>query len=170
MVPRQNGADRPIISTSPAHLEYTTKMKVVDVADHLRSSYTSLTRSHKWWHRVFIYVLDLSVTNMYFMYLDILRQIHRENWWQEFNPLTQLEFNLALCNAMVKNWRGGPHRPHLAPMFEGEPRIHVPRWIEARHQCIHCNEQKSCWYCPLYEKKHLCLRTRCFEVYHAPRR
>jgi hypothetical protein len=64
--------DRPLISTSLAHLEYTTKVRGVDVADHLRSSYTSLTRSHKWWHRVFNYVLDLSMTNMYLMYLDIL--------------------------------------------------------------------------------------------------
>jgi hypothetical protein len=169
-VPRRNGADRPLISTSPAHLEYTTKMRGVDVADHLRSSYTSLTRSHKWWHRVFNYVLDLSVTNMYLMYLDILRQIHGENWRQEFNPLTRLEFNLALCNAMVKNWRGGPHRPHPAPIFQGEPRIHVPRWIEARRQCVHCNERRSRWYCPMCEGKHLCLRNGCFEAYHAPRR
>lgn len=76
MLPQRNGTDRPLISTSPVHLEYSTKMRGVYVADHLRSSYTRFTRSYKRWHRVFNYVLDLSVRNMYLMYLDILRQIH----------------------------------------------------------------------------------------------
>jgi hypothetical protein len=34
-VPRRNGAERPDIKTSPVHLEYTTNMRGVDVADHI---------------------------------------------------------------------------------------------------------------------------------------
>jgi hypothetical protein len=52
-VPRRNGAARPDIPTSPVLKEYTKNMRGVDVADHLRGNYTSLTRTHKWWHRVF---------------------------------------------------------------------------------------------------------------------
>jgi hypothetical protein len=52
-VPRRNGAIREQIPTSPILLEYTTFMRGVEVADQLRASYSSQTRSHKWWHRVF---------------------------------------------------------------------------------------------------------------------
>jgi hypothetical protein len=49
-VQRRNGAIREPIATSPIHYEYTTFMRDVDVVDQLRASYSSQTRSHKWWH------------------------------------------------------------------------------------------------------------------------
>jgi hypothetical protein len=52
-VPRRNGPIREDIPTSPMLLEYTTFMRGVDVADQLQTSYSSLSRSHKWWHRIF---------------------------------------------------------------------------------------------------------------------
>jgi hypothetical protein len=54
-VPHQNGAIREDVMTSPMHLEYTTHMRGIDVADQLRASYSCQTRSHKWWHRVFYF-------------------------------------------------------------------------------------------------------------------
>jgi hypothetical protein len=39
-VPCKNGAERENIMLSPMHLEYTTHMRVVDVADQLRASYS----------------------------------------------------------------------------------------------------------------------------------
>jgi hypothetical protein len=49
-VPRRNGADREDVMASPIHLEYTTHMRGVDVADQLRASYSTQNRTHKWWH------------------------------------------------------------------------------------------------------------------------
>jgi hypothetical protein len=69
-VPRRNGAIREAIPTSPVHLEYTTYMRGVDVADQLRSNYSCQVRTHKWWHRIFYFLLDMSVVNMYLMYLE----------------------------------------------------------------------------------------------------
>jgi hypothetical protein len=46
-VPRRNGADWDSVPTSPIHLEYTTHMRGVDVADQLRASYSWQTRLHK---------------------------------------------------------------------------------------------------------------------------
>jgi hypothetical protein len=51
-VPCRVGVVRKKIKTSPIHLEYTTYMRGVDVADHVWSNYTSMGRSHKWWHRL----------------------------------------------------------------------------------------------------------------------
>jgi hypothetical protein len=69
-VPRRNEAVRDNIPTSPILLEYTTFMRGVDVADQLRASYSSITRSHKWWHRVFFALLDITKVNIYIMYLS----------------------------------------------------------------------------------------------------
>jgi hypothetical protein len=73
-VPRRNGAVREAVHTSPIHLEYTTYMRGVDVADQLRASYSCQTRSHKWWHRVFFFLIDTTVVNMYIIYLSLPRR------------------------------------------------------------------------------------------------
>jgi hypothetical protein len=69
-MPRRNGAIRKPILTSPMHLEYTTHMKGVDVVDQLWASYNSQTWSHKWWHRIFYFLLDMTIVNLYILYLS----------------------------------------------------------------------------------------------------
>ena len=51
------------IPTLPMHLEYTQKMHGMDVNNQLRVAYTTLTRSKKWWHCIFIFLLDVAITN-----------------------------------------------------------------------------------------------------------
>jgi hypothetical protein len=46
-VSRRNGAVREAIPTSPMHVEYTTHMRGIHVADQLRISYSTQNRSHK---------------------------------------------------------------------------------------------------------------------------
>jgi hypothetical protein len=46
IVPRRNGAEQENIMTSLVHLEYTTHMRGVDVADQLRTSYSTQNRIH----------------------------------------------------------------------------------------------------------------------------
>lgn len=43
------------VLTSPIHLEYTHQMRGVGVNDQLRGVYSTLTKSHKWWHRLFMF-------------------------------------------------------------------------------------------------------------------
>jgi hypothetical protein len=42
-VPRRNGPVRELVHTSPIHLEYTTRMRGVDVVDQLRALYSCQT-------------------------------------------------------------------------------------------------------------------------------
>ena len=90
IVPRKNGVERPNIKTSPIHLEYTTNMRGVDLANHIRSNYSLQVRTHKWWHRVFFSLLDLSTTNMYVIYKDL---------WKKHpigdHPLIHLQFTYS---------------------------------------------------------------------------
>jgi hypothetical protein len=87
VVPRQNGAIREEIQSSPMHKEYTTYMHGVDVVDQLRASYSCQVRSHKWWHPIFYFLLDMKIVNMYIMYLSIL-----DRQRQKKVPITHLQF------------------------------------------------------------------------------
>jgi hypothetical protein len=124
-VPRRNGATQLDIRTSPVLKEYTKNMRGVDVADHLQGNYTSLTRTHKWWHRVFHFLLDLTTVNMYIMYLEILKQLGKSE-----EALTHLQFQHGLCQALTWRWEGTnpvgvSHLPWL-------PKIHCPRYMLLR--------------------------------------
>jgi hypothetical protein len=56
------------VDTSPMQKEYTDNMRGVDVANHTRDVYSSQTRSHKWWHRLFRFLIDTSTTNSFKIY------------------------------------------------------------------------------------------------------
>lgn len=101
-VPHWNGAIQESIQTSPIHLEYTTHMRGVDMADQLRASYICQTRSHKWWHQVFFFLLDTTIVNIYILYLA---HLHHQRIPR--SPMTHLEFKLQLCDALLQqNWGG----------------------------------------------------------------
>jgi hypothetical protein len=93
----RNGAVRENIPTSPMLFEYTTFMRGVDVADQLRASHSSQSRSHKWWHRIFFTLLDIIEVNIYVMYLDRCKQGPSP----VTQPMTHLQFKNALCEALL---------------------------------------------------------------------
>jgi hypothetical protein len=74
-------------------------MRGVDVADHLRGNYTTQVHTHKWWHRVFFFLLDVTVTNMYIMYIQILQRLGRSE-----EGITHLQFRNGLAQALSQNW------------------------------------------------------------------
>ena len=84
-VPKRIGAIREEIQTSLIHLEYTTFMKGVDVADQLQASYSCQNRSHKWWHHLFHFLLDQTIVNVYILYLGL----HTNNEYMK-EPMTHL--------------------------------------------------------------------------------
>ena len=133
-VPRHNGPTQLDIPISPILKEYTTNMCGADVADHLRGNYTCLTRTHKWWHKVFHFFLNFTIVNMYIMYLDILRKLR-----ESANAITHLQFQIGLCQALTWRWEGTnpigvPHLPRL-------PRIHCPRYTLLRRKCDVCRKR-----------------------------
>ena len=91
-VPRRNGAVRENITTSPIHLEYTTHIRGVDVADQLRASYAIQDRTHKWWHRIFFFLLDMTFINMYVIYVEKCKSYSPPK-----DPLTHLQFMEEMC-------------------------------------------------------------------------
>jgi len=54
--------------TSPIVVEYQEMMRGVDLVDQCRMQYTAQLRSHKWWHRLLLFILDTSLGNAYILY------------------------------------------------------------------------------------------------------
>ena len=157
-VPRRHRAMRNEIFTSPVLLEYTKYMRGVDVADQLRASNICQTRSHKWWHWVFWFLVDTFIMNMYIMYLHI--------YGTATNPITSkthLQFKTDLCSELLTNWKGCQERSNQN--LENRPNIHMPSWTAICHAyvvcesiihtyCFQCNGAFMCWQGGCYERYH----------------
>jgi hypothetical protein len=72
-------------------------MNGVDVADQLRTYYSTKLRSRKWWHTFFFWVLDTAICNAYICYCI---------WWKqekiEGQPLSHADFRKALAYNLAK--------------------------------------------------------------------
>ena len=98
--PQRNGVVREMVPTSPILLEYTTFMKGVDVTDQIRASYSNQSRSHKWWHRIFWALLDITEVNMYIMYVHACQRRPDD----ASTPMSHLEFKNAFYEALLLGW------------------------------------------------------------------
>ena len=147
-VPQRNGEEKPMIETSPLHLEYTTSMRSIDIAHHLCSNHSSQARTHKWWHQLFYFLLNLITTNMYIMYMTLWK-IHCGSE----RSLTHLQFLNEMCKALTQKWL----RKNDLGMMDllHVPTIHVPIWKKLRRRCNLC-KKKCQYYCYLCNYNFLC--------------
>jgi hypothetical protein len=160
VVPRRNGPVCEEIQSSPMHKEYTTYMRGIDVADQLRASYSCQVRSHKWWHRIFYFLLDMTIVNMYIMYLSILgRQRIRKV------PITHLQFRTELCRALLQNWKGRDRGER--PIVARAPVVYCPSFYHKRWDCFRCGK-KTNFFCYLCDCKFMCVKHGCYEIAHTP--
>ena len=71
---RQKDGSVEIYSANQANLDYSKHMGYVDKADMLKSLYEVDRKSHKWWHRIFFHLLDVSLVNSYIIHKDITQE------------------------------------------------------------------------------------------------
>lgn len=90
---RKIGGKGKKVRTCLMHLQYTCNMKGVDATDQLWDTYSCITQSHKWWHRLFSYMLDTTINNMWIIHSDLRFRFLEE-------PLTHLSFQLQLANEL----------------------------------------------------------------------
>lgn len=79
--------------TSPIHLEYTTYMRGVDVGDELCGTYSTLPKTHKWWHCLFFFLLDTSMVSAWLIHCAFAKDTN-------VAALTHLEFRLRLAEEL----------------------------------------------------------------------
>jgi hypothetical protein len=160
-VPQREGSRRPNIHTSPVLQEYTTHMCGIDIADHLRGNYSYCTCTHKWWHKVFFFLWDLSMTSIYIMYLEILVRLDKDH-----EAITHVHFRNGMAQALTHSWldpnpRGALDLPRVLT-------IHCPRWTIFRRKCMRCRERTQ-YFCYLCGRQFMCVKEGCYEMVHTSR-
>ena len=98
IVPRRSGVICNQILTLPVLVQCTTHIQGVDVANQYRAAYSSQTWLHKWWHRIWYFLLDMTEVNMYMLYM----QLKKEGRWQG-KRMTHLQFKTQLCEALLES-------------------------------------------------------------------
>lgn len=133
-VPRYANGRTEQVPTSPVHLEYTTKMRCVDVSDQLRGVYTTLTKSHKWWHRLFMFLLDTAVTNAWVIHKHECEQLGRPS-------KTHLDFIRLLAYSLMSGWQRD--RCGVVSIYNSNPGTHsLDKVRGGRHQCHTCKSKR----------------------------
>jgi hypothetical protein len=136
---RGHYTERHEFPTSPILLEYQRNMRGIDVLDQQRVEYTVQLQSHKWWHRLLLFVLDTSCQNAYVLYKEDAEQVGL--------PVTsRLLWHYTLGMRLVQPWLAagalrGPHRQLTPPGFhriEGHP--------TSRRGCVVCSKRTRCYY------------------------
>ena len=119
-VPRRNGEERPQIPILLVLVKYyTTKIQRVDVDNQLQGNYLWLSRSHKWWHWVFLFLWEMTTFDMYIMYLEILKKLRKSR-----ETIIHLQFQIGLVQALTHGWKDRYNCELLD--LRNKPIIHCP--------------------------------------------
>ena len=144
---------------------YNKFMGGVDLADARRKTYSCSRRSKKWWHRLFYYLVDVSVVNSYILLSESPHCASR----------TQKEFILELSQELMGkfNVRKRPPQPSGQALpsarFDGN---HYPETSDSPLQCHVCSHEGTrrrtrvrCSTCDPRNPIHLCIDP-CFRIWH----
>ena len=156
--------------------EYNSFMNSVDKFDQYKSVYEINRKSKKWWHRVFFYFIDASITNAFIIYKllgnsdkkmkDFRRQITAELVAKKFVQQTKKR----LSHKMTDTIRLGRKKPGPSTSIRRSESAHQPV-RNTRRRCANCStskkEVRTDWMCSICSIP-LCLskRRNCFQKYH----
>jgi len=122
-----------IVPSSPMHRQYVEYMRGVDVTDQLRGNYSSQLRCHKWWVKLFNFVVDQSLVNSYVTWKKDM-----ENLGLPVMP--HLAFKIAngkyLVQKAIDTRRRGKQQQFPTPRHP--PRIHTLYHSNLKRVCIVC--------------------------------
>lgn len=141
-VGRWVGRERVDFPTSPILLEYQSNMRGVDVVDQQRQEYTMQLQSHKWWHRLLLFITDSSILNSYILYVEDLMAVGLP-----YDSRVVYQYRLAMVlvrERLDPNRLRGRHG-NLAPNGFHRSKGHP----NARYPCVACGRRtrKFCGGC-----------------------
>jgi hypothetical protein len=161
-----------VVRKPTAIANYVQKMGGVDLSDQIQQYYGVFRKTHKYWRKLFFYLLNLLVTNSY-----VLHRKYGTN-----GKLCQYDFQMSIVrkllteaeNAPIPNKRGRSsqsdpprrirerHFPSFIPPPAGSKRKHGSRNC---HACSQPNKRKeSSFHCSECDVT-LCVPD-CFQAYH----
>ena len=149
-----------LVPSSPMHVQYTEYMRGVDVTNQLRGNYSSQLRCHKWWIKLFHFVVDQTMVNAYV------------TWVKEMEDLglrvgTHLGFKIAVGRHLIEDVLNnrGPTGRQRGPARGRPPLTHAHFRSSLKRKCVVCGHPQR-WYCPACGHKWMC-RERCYYDHHS---
>lgn len=133
--------------------DYNKNMGFVDKLDMLKAIYELNRKSKKWWHRIFWYLLDISLVNSYIIFKE------RSNTLQSAT-LKLKDFRIAVCTGLIGADESLPQRGRpLSLNSQNHFKVTVPqeiRYDSCAHMPVH-GTSRRCAQCSTTSLPH---RTR----------
>ena len=152
------------VDTEPLPLmliNYRAHMIGVDIFDKRIGTYAYAHRSQKWWKYLFIYLLEMAISNSYFVFLEIRKNQKKLNY---------IDYRLRLIRQLTlfdeREWQKEEEKELKGIMGEAVHGMVILPSVRKCHYCkslgIKSNAKYECMICkvPLHEK--------CFELFHSP--
>ena len=136
--------------SSPKHKQYVEYMRGMDMTDHLWLNYSCQLKCHKWWMKLFHFVVDQTAVNSYVCWTweveDLGLQI-----------MPHLAFKIALGKHLIQDalearWKRA--RPRMPLVHRPSP-THGQSSLKLKRQCIVCGYPQR-WYCAACGYKWMC--------------
>ena len=163
---REKTGNRTAVPCPEAVKVYNSYMGGVDLADARRKTYSCSRKSKKWWHRLFFFLVDLSVTNGYILASET----------PHVPKMSQKDFILELAEEMLskhisRKRHGRRSTADVGPSSRFNDR-HFPDRIKNPLQCVVCGFDNvrrrvmyACTDCNPDRPIPLCAAP-CFGIYH----
>lgn len=146
--------------------DYNTYMGGVDLADARRKSYTCSRKSKKWWHRLFYFLVDISMVNAY-----LLHQSNANSPKQKMKDFV-LELATELLAAYSSREKKGRRSAEAAPSRQFNE-SHFPNHLTKPLQCVVCSKSATrkrtsygCSSCNAEDPVPLCI-VPCYRIFHS---
>jgi hypothetical protein len=123
------------VKTGPMHLQYTQNMRGMDKTNQLWGIYSYISWNHKWWHQLFFYMLDTTVTNMWIIHSDFSFRFLEKS-------MIHMCFQLQLGKQLASKWEGHKYGYSIfAPLYVT---AHGPESMEKiSGRCRVCKERTN---------------------------
>ena len=150
---------RLILPSSPMHTQYVEYMRGVDVTDQLRGSYSCQLRCHKWWLKLFHFIVDQSLVNRYVTWV-------REMEAMGLRTKPHLAFKIAVGKQLVEAAIAARGKGSTGPVrrWRRPPATHTHFRSPLRRRCVVCGHLQR-WHCVACGPKWMCRET-CYMVQH----
>ena len=157
---KNSGASWPIGGAFvPMHRQYVEYMRGVDVTDQLRGNYSSQLRCHKWWVKIFHFIVDQTMVNSYVTWVKQMEDLG-------LPTTSHLAFKIAvgkhLAAEAILARRRGRHPPE--PRQRGPPTVQTLFRSSRKRQCVICGGVQK-WFCMACGDKWMCQES-CYQAHH----
>ena len=86
-------------------LDYTKNMGVVDLGDHFCATYSFISKSLKWWRKLFFWCLEISIVNSYILYCSHAERMDKKT-------MTRVKYRRSLVEKLVGDTQNTRKRSH----------------------------------------------------------